>query len=147
MKNSARILVALSILLAASPLTAALRDSEFVIVVNANNPTIELPRGEVSRMFLKKDRSWGHGLTVEPVDQPQDEAVRQAFSIEIHRRSADTIEGYWNKVLFEGLGSPPPEVPGDGLVLDFVRRNRGAIGYVSAGTPMPKGVQVLEVSE
>jgi len=147
MKHSARLLASLSILLAVPTFGATVTNLDFMIVVNADNPTTELPREEISRMFLKKDKSWGHGLVVEPVDQPEDEAVRRAFSLDIHHRSVDTIEGYWNRALFEGLASPPPEMPGDGLVLDFVSRNPGGIGYVSAGTAVPSGVRVLKVRD
>jgi hypothetical protein len=41
---------------------------------------------------------------------------------------------------------PPPQMKSDREVLDYVKANRGAIGYVSRRAPL-KGVKVLKVTE
>jgi len=42
---------------------------------------------------------------------------------------------------------PPPEKASDDEVLDFVRMNSGAVGYVSPDADIGSGVKVLEITD
>ncbi len=120
-------------------------DMEFVIVVNAANDTEVLDAKQTSHMFLKKIRQWEDGLEVAPVDLSSSSTVRNSFSIAIHGRSMASVKSYWQQMIFSGRDVPPPEKADDQEVLDFVAANPGAIGYISATTPVPvdEGVKVI----
>jgi len=114
------------------------------VVVNEANPVSSLSRDELSDRFLKKVSSWADGTLVLPVDQAEDAAVRDTFTREILRKSSSAVRAYWQQRIFSGRDIPPLQKDDDAAVLAFVRRNRGAIGYVSAEAPLA-GVKVVVV--
>lgn len=126
--------IRLCLLLAASFLLCSLSagaQGAFQIIVNQQNPTTGLTSDEISRLFLKKSRSWSDGTPVEPADLVSSSPVREAFSLSIHGRSVASIKSFWQHKIFSGLASPPPEMSDDDEVIAYVRDHRGAIGYVS----------------
>ena len=106
------------------------------VVVNEANPVTSLSREELADLFLKKVSSWGDGTLVLPVDQLERDGIL--------RKSSNAVRAYWQQRIFAGRDIPPPERESDGAVLAFVRRNRGAIGYVSAESSTA-GVKALTV--
>lgn len=122
------------------------RAEEFCVVVNAGNPVASLTRQQVSDYFLKKSVTWQDGRKVLPVDLDADSPARAAFSHALLGRSVAAVKSYWNQRIFSGRGVPPPEQPSQKAVLDYVRANAGAIGYVSAAHP-PADVKAVKIVE
>ncbi|HEY6000802.1 MAG TPA: phosphate ABC transporter substrate-binding protein [bacterium] len=116
----------------------------FKIVVNKDNPARGLAKGKIAFMFMKMTTRWDHGVAVAPVDQAPASAVRAAFSREIHGRDVEAIEAAWQRAVFAGRGTPPPEARSDEDVIAHVAGDPGGIGYVSAGANTDR-VKVLEV--
>jgi ABC-type phosphate transport system substrate-binding protein len=116
----------------------------FLVVVNQANPVSSLSRQELSDLFLKKSSEWPGLGRVLPVDQPEGAAVREIFNREIHRKTSSAVRAYWQQRVFSGRDVPPPEKEGDQEVLAYVRKNAGAIGYLSPKAST-EGVKVLEV--
>jgi ABC-type phosphate transport system substrate-binding protein len=137
-------LAALLALAAGAPRPATAAD--FVVVVNAANSQTALPAAEVSNMFLQKTHQWGSGERVRAVDLPEASAARESFSRAIHGRPTAAVKAYWQRMIFSGIDTPPPEKPTPADVLAYVKANPGAIGYVPAGTPLPDGVKALKVA-
>ncbi len=128
---------------APSPAAAA---ADFVVVVNAANPQAALPAAEVSNMFLQKTHRWDSGERVRAVDLPEASPARESFSKAIHGRPTAAVKAYWQRMIFSGIDTPPPEKPTPADVLAYVKANPGAIGYVPAATPLPDGVKALKVA-
>jgi ABC-type phosphate transport system substrate-binding protein len=114
------------------------------VIVNGTNPAVSLAEAEVSRLFLKKTVAWPSGLTVVPVDQERTSEVRRAFSREVHGKDADAIVSHWQTLVFSGRDTPPAIKGSDAAVVEFVKANPGAIGYVSPGADTA-GVRTLSV--
>ena len=128
-------------------LAARADDPGFLVVVHADNPASSIPRQDLARIFLKKKGQWDEGGEALPVDRNADSAVREAFSRTILEREVAEIEGYWQRVSFAGRDAPPPELAADREVLDFVRRDPGAVGYVASWAALDAGVRALEVTD
>lgn len=126
--------------------TSAQGTSGYQIVIHAENPASALEKGQVSNFLLKKKSRWSDGTPVDPVDLPSDSPVRAALSEDVHGRSVSSIKNYWQRQIFSGRNVPPPELDDDAAVIDYVRSNPGAIGYVSQSTGT-SGVKVLQVTE
>lgn len=114
----------------------------FKLIVNSGNPVASMDTKDVAKLFIKRVSTWDDGTSADPVDQAPDSAVREAFSETVHGRSVTAVKSYWQKQIFSGRGVPPPELSSDAAVVDFVKKNRGAIGYVSAGADV-SGVKVI----
>jgi ABC-type phosphate transport system substrate-binding protein len=135
------------LLCAASLMTTASASfaQRVVVVVNAANPVSTLTKNQVASIFLKKTLKWSNDTVVTPVNQERDAKIRDIFSREIHGRSASAMEAYWQIQIFSGKDVPPAVRANDTDVLAFVRARPGAIGYVSADTPLGDGVKVVTV--
>lgn len=104
----------------------------FLIIVHADNPVTEMSKKDLSKLFLKKMKTWKElDATVEPIDLVGDSPARERFSDVIHERKVASIKAYWQKEIFSGRAVPPVEKESDADVLDAVSKNSGAIGYVS----------------
>jgi hypothetical protein len=62
-------------------------------------------------------------------------------------KSVSSIKAYWQQQIFSGRDVPPPEKQSEAEVLEFVRSNATAIGYVSPVAVLPRGVRVLTVTD
>ena len=119
----------------------------FVVVINESNPTTEMDAKRMAKMFLKKIKRWEDKEAVIPVDQSDDSTARERFTEAVHKKSVSAIKSYWQRMIFSGRDVPPTELGSDQAVLDFVRQNRGAIGYVTSGTELGEGIKELIVTD
>lgn len=145
MKKLFLIVLLLSGFMAFYPDTAA-ETAGYRVIVHAANPTSALTRDQVSDYLLKKRTRWEDDTPIQPIDLDSDSPLRESFSREVHGRSVKHIQTYWNRKIFTGEEVPPPKVGSDREVVDFVRRHRGAIGYVSASAQL-SGVKSIEITD
>ncbi len=124
--------LAAALLLAAALPTAA--EEGFKVVVHRANPATSISRAQLSQMFLKKVTRWPGGAVVTPVE-PADDALKARFYERVTGKSPGALKAYWNQLIFSGRDVPPLERQNDEAVIDFVRGNAGAIGFVTPGTP------------
>jgi hypothetical protein len=111
--------------------SATARETPYLVIVHPQNLTPALDRAAVTRFFMRKTTRWPDGRTVRPVDLPTDSPVRQSFAEDLLGRTAVAVRAYWQQAIFSGRAVPPPELPNDDAVIDYVLANEGAIGYVS----------------
>lgn len=145
MSKKTRWMAWIVLLLAAT--SAPAQDVAFLVVVHESNPVSSMSKVDVSRMFLKKTTHWESGFKVKPVDQAASSAVRESFSKAILNREVRAIKAYWQKLLFSGRAAPPPELNSDREILEYVRNNTGAIGYVSAAAALGSEVKRLTLAD
>jgi ABC-type phosphate transport system substrate-binding protein len=123
------------------PVTA---QAGYRLVVNKASTVDSLSRAEVARIFLKKVTTWPGGAPIQVVDQERSAPTRKAFSAAVHQKDADAVAAHWQVLVFSGRDVPPKIVKSDTEVLEFVRANPGAVGYVSGETDLG-GVKAVAV--
>ena len=122
----------------------ALAGGDFKVIVNASVAEARLTARQVSAFLLKDITKWSDGRKVLPVDATSGSPLRADFSRRVHGRSATAIKNYWLQQIFSGRDVPPPEKANEDEIVEYVRANPGAIGYVSTSRSS-EGVKVLEV--
>lgn len=143
MRKTSFILLLCSIaLLPAGAASAAVK-----VVVHGSNPVASVTKAKAADLFLKRVTRWDNGRVVTPVDLSEKSTARAAFSKELLGKEVAWVKSYWQKMIFSGRATPPVELTSDAEVLDFVRGNQDAIGYVSETATIPAGVRTLTVSE
>lgn len=110
----------------------SLQAQSFKVIVNNDNAVTSLTKKEASDFFLKKKSNWVTGTAVMPVDLSSSSAVRESFSKQVHGKTTAAIRNFWQQAAFSGAGTAPAEKATDADVLEYVKKNPGAIGYVSA---------------
>jgi hypothetical protein len=108
----------------------------FLVIAHPDSAAREVSEEFVAQAFLKRVTRWPDGKPIKPVDLHGDARVRGAFSSSLLKRSVTAMRSYWQQRIFSGRELPPPELASDDDVVRYVRANEGALGYVSAGTPV-----------
>ena len=138
------ILILFTVLISTLAVNKVNAQSSYVVIVNKSNTVTTLTKKEVSDLFLKKTK-WKDGSTATPVDLVSNSKIREQFTLEIHGKSISAIRSFWQQAAFSGTASAPPEKANDQEVIEFVKKNPGAIGYVSTKAPV-SDVKVLTLN-
>jgi ABC-type phosphate transport system substrate-binding protein len=128
---------------AAPPASA---DAPFRVVVHPLVKGSQIPRAALTSIFLRQAPRWGDGRPVQPIDQSVQSAVRKSFSNDALQQGVVAVQVYWQRKMSNGV-APPPVKTSDEEVLSYVAATPGAIGYVSASTPLPDSVKLVEVTD
>jgi len=143
-RTSFAALIVLGFALIAFQLPVASAAQTFQIVVHPDIEGSKIPRQVLSSIFLKEVVRWGSGQAVRPVDQSMRSPLRAAFTEEVLSQPFDGISFFWSERIRKGI-APPPVKQSDADVIEYVAKNEGAIGYVSADSTVPDTVKVLSV--
>jgi len=119
----------------------------YMVIVNAANPGGVVSREVLADIFLKKATRWTSGAPIEVVDQSLESEIREAFCRDALELTPRAVMSYWQEQLRSGGERPPFVKASDTEVLEYVSTRPGAIGYVSAGTPVDGAVRVLQVAD
>ena len=141
------IAIALSLGLSHVAAAQVQQPKEYVVVVNSFNPFVVINGDYLARLFLKKDSTWMNGQTAYPVDQADQARIREQFASTVLGKSMGAVRSYWRQRVFSGESVPPPALDTDAAVLEFVKRNPYAVGYVSVATTLPANVRAIRVEQ
>lgn len=115
------------------------------VVVHAGNPVTSISRAELSAIFMKRVGTWPDGAQIVPVEPPATSPARERFARAVHGKSLAFVTRYWHRLIFSGRGIPPREMRSEQALLELVREERRAIGYVDGNAELPEGVKVVAV--
>ena len=114
------------------------------VVVIGHKDIKELNANIVMRIFTGRVIEV-EGVAVIPVNIRPSAPVRDKFLSKYLGQNEDKYSAYWTVRRFIGKGTPPREVDTDAEVIEFVRNNSGAVGYVDdESTVIPSDVYVLK---
>jgi ABC-type phosphate transport system substrate-binding protein len=120
-------------------------DAPFRVIVHPQVKGSQIPRAALTLIFLKQAPKWGDGSSVLPVDQSLRSSVRKSFSGDVLQQGIVEVQVYWQRKMATGV-TPPPVKTSDEEIVSFVASTPGAIGYVSATTPLPDSVKTVEIT-
>jgi ABC-type phosphate transport system substrate-binding protein len=133
------------LLVGRTPVDAA-SSAPYLVIVNHQVKGGRISRSALTSIFLKQAPKWGNGVDIHPVDQSVRSEVRRSFSGDILLQGVVEVQIYWQRRMSLGM-TPPPVKASDEEVVRFVAQTPGAIGYVSAATPLPESVKAVELAD
>jgi len=118
--------------------------SDVVIVGNKNLSTETISKETLQRIFLGQQTNWEDGTKIKfailKTDQNDDIFLREYLYY-----TSTRFVRHWRSQVFSGKGEMPPNLKSDEEMLKFIQDDKGAIGFVTAGTDT-SAVKVLTVS-
>jgi ABC-type phosphate transport system substrate-binding protein len=100
----------------------------FVVIVNRDSPISTITQSSLKSIYLKKRRFWNETKLV-ALNLPASSKSRESFEKSILKMSQSQLESYWLKQHYKGE-RPPYRVKSPQGMLLFVKRVKGAIGYI-----------------
>lgn len=104
------------------------------------NPTISLTSKDIREIYIG-EMEFSGDVRLLPVDN---KAARSEFVVKVLVMNPERYETLWAKKAFRDALAPPAVKATEAEVLEFVRRTRGAVGYVSSA---PRGNDVTVVGK
>ncbi len=117
---------------------------DYHVIVHPSNPlrALGLGRSFLRSVYLRKTTTWPNGETIRPVGLGKRFLARERFAREVLNKSPAQLRSYWNQQIFSGKGVPPPELDTEAAVIQYVTRNRGAVGFLPASADPGEAVVV-----
>jgi hypothetical protein len=133
------------LLLAAALWTASVAApaADVKIIANASVKAAAVSAEEIRGVFLVTKTSLSDGSHVEPV-LLKGGAAHEAFVKQYLGKTDAGLENYYRSLVFTGRGLMPTTLASDQVVIEYVTKTKGAVGYVSAVMNTP-GVRTLEI--
>jgi ABC-type phosphate transport system substrate-binding protein len=125
-------LAAVAIALTAT--SSSYADAEILVVVSKNHPDSSLGVSELRPLFKVTKTNWSFGEKASPINLPPANDSRRTFDRVVLGMSPDEVSKYWIDRKIRGNGRPPRSLPSAPAVVAVVAANKGAVGYVPAGS-------------
>lgn len=121
--------------------------ADFYIVVHASNPQHSLTQKEAVDLFMGRSRAFANGDFALIFDLPRDNPRRGAFYLALTGMSVAQVNSYWSRLMFSGQSAPPRSLPDETAMAAMLRRNPGALGWLSREPTEPGLRSVLVIKE
>lgn len=129
---------------AVSVLGTSAAHAELYVIVNVDNPIQQLTQKEVRDIYMGRNRAFASGQLAQAFDLPRDHPSRAAFYLAVTGQPLAQVNSYWARLMFSGQTLPPRALSNESEAIDEVKRNVGAIAYVTR-EPGDKGLRTVLV--
>lgn len=136
-------LFAVALSLAALALPADAMDVGVRVIGHPAIGASQVKRSTLAAVYLNRAAQAPGGEMIVPVDQSAQSPVRATFSSGVLDKPVAAVRHFWALQIANGA-RPPVVKASDEEVVAYVAATPGAIGYVSAATPLD-GVKELRV--
>jgi ABC-type phosphate transport system substrate-binding protein len=129
-------------LIFAAVIASSNAQGEVVVIVSSNSSITSLSADQTARIFLNKIDKFPNGQSAIPIDQPEDEPIRDEFYTKVVHKNASQLASYWSKLIFTGEGRLPKTLNNDKEVVKEIANDPNAIGYIDKSA-LKKNVRVV----
>lgn len=115
--------------------------ADLAVVAHPETRVASLDRAQLINIYMGRYRELPGGEAALPVDLI---ALRDRFYRVLVNKDPAEINSYWARLVFSGQVSPPLQLESVGEVLEYVRRNPGALGFVDQ-TDVPADLKIVSI--
>lgn len=127
------------------PQNAVAADEGYVVVVHPDVAIETLTTRELGRIYKKVMTEWPDNSRIYPVELGGTSSARELFYRDTMNIVVGDVATYWiNQAMTTGT-KPPRVFPSDELVLKYVARTPGAIGFVTHKATLDHTVRKVTV--
>ena len=118
--------------------------ADVYVIVNSNNPVQSMSQKDVLDLFMGRRKSFSSGRFAQTLDMPKESEDKAHFYKLLTDMDMSQINSYWARLIFSGQTLPPKVLDSEHAMLENIRKNVDAIGYVQS-QPDDKNVRVVLV--
>jgi hypothetical protein len=118
--------------------------ADFYIVVQASNPQRALTQRQALDLFMGRSRAFSNGDFALLFDLPRDSPKHIAFYRALTGMSPAQVNSYWSRLMFSGQVMPPQPLPDEATMINIVKHNSNAVGWLNS-EPTDKALRTLLV--
>jgi hypothetical protein len=118
--------------------------ADFYIVASASNPQTVLTEKAAVDLFMGRRRNFDNGDFALVFDLPRGAPTRDAFYLSLTGMSPAQVNSYWSRLMFSGQSMPPQPLPDETAMVNIIKRNPSAVGWLSK-EPADKSLRILLV--
>lgn len=104
--------------------------ADIVVVANKDNQIAMLTKKQIIDIYMGRKSTFPNGEVVLPIDQETGSATRKLFYQHLVDKTVSEINTYWARLLFSGRATPPRPAKNGSSVINIIKNNKSAIGYV-----------------
>lgn len=116
--------------------------ADFYIVAHSSNQQQSLSQKEAVNLFMGRSRAFANGEFALVFDLPRSKPVSGAFYRALTGLSMAQVNSYWSRLMFSGQNMPPQPLPNERAMIDIIKRNPSAIGWLTS-VPKDENLRVL----
>ncbi len=120
-------------------------NAETLIIVSADATVAKASRDDLHDLYLGKRSTLG-GYAVSELVVRADGDAHDAFVKNHLGVTASQFKTCWKKMVFTGQGSYPVSCATDADVVERIKKDKNAIGYIDAASPH-EGVKTVAIGE
>lgn len=117
--------------------------AESVLIVNNSVQNTSITKEDVKLVFLGKKKKWDNGDRIRLGALKSGEA-NEAFLDEYVDKTPSKFASFWKIAIVSGTALPPKFFETEAELVEYVKDESGAVGYISSETPH-EGVKELAV--
>jgi hypothetical protein len=117
--------------------------ADYYIVVNESNATASLTQTEALHLFMGRSRAFPDGGTAKTFELAGDDR-RAGFYRALAGMGLAQVNSYWARLMFSGRNLPPQQLDGSAAMIEMVRRDPAAIGWLPEA-PSQEGLRTVLV--
>lgn len=117
--------------------------ADYYVVVGERSPVARLSQEEVLHVFMGRTRSFPDGSPATPYDLAGS-AQREGFYRTLSGMTLAQVTSYWARLMFSGRNLPPGLLADEPAMVERLRRDAAAIGWLTS-PPTAKGLRTVLV--
>ena len=121
-----------------------LASNEIHVVTSASS--VDLTLKQIKKIYLGMNVSRSGASSQLSVTLPSQHQIRHLFNVKIIGLSEARINTFWAQMRFSGRGKPAIELQDQQAIIEYLIKNPGSIGYLSAITPIPTRLKIIYAS-
>lgn len=115
--------------------------ADIYVIAHKQSPINAVSLAELKELYLG-NRQHIQNVRVLPLDQDNQEIIRQNFYDQVINIDQSQLISHWSKLIFTGKGQSPKSLLADDSILQFVSANPSTIGYINSNA-MNEHVKVI----
>lgn len=117
-----------------------------VLVLNKDNTSAKFNKDEIRKIFIGDKIKWDDNSTIVLAVLNDGNATHDAFIGNYVGRTPVQFSTTWKKNMFTGKGTPPKVFNDSTSLLDYISKNKNAVGYATKNEKVPVNVKAVDIN-